>query len=269
MGNALRRREPSPRAQAPCRPVACGLAAALALAGLLGACAPEAPLRVGVADGEGAMLAGCQNLSRSARPDRFVSEFYLSTWTSAFAEGAIQGLAEGMANRGPRPGQADGMGPMGDRDTPPGVRALNQPTTVRPFCRIVPLPPGQAVREIATTMAQVARPIQGASTAPSTTTPRGAGALSPDLVTTEAVRPGGATFWTDYQLTKSWAAIWYDRYVFNVRSGQSPGTSEIRILRRLYISRDREIYNQAFSSGQNEAWIINRLDATAPARPAR
>ena len=63
---------------------------------LLGCAAPGTPLiRAGVQDGEGRLLPGCKNVSGKYRVDNYITDFYLTTSSSAVLEGATQGVEQG------------------------------------------------------------------------------------------------------------------------------------------------------------------------------
>jgi hypothetical protein len=77
------------------------------LAGALAGCSggPGAPLvRTGNQDGQGPLIAGCQNISREDRTINFITDYYLTTWASASREGEAAGkyygLQRGLADIG-------------------------------------------------------------------------------------------------------------------------------------------------------------------------
>src|SRR4051812_39197011 len=58
---------------------------------------PGSPLlRTSTGDGEGPLVQGCQNVSGAARVEKYITDFYLSTWGSAFKEGRMEGFGEGI-----------------------------------------------------------------------------------------------------------------------------------------------------------------------------
>lgn len=54
------------------------------------------------------------------------------------------------------------------------------------------------------------------------------------------------------------AARWRDSYEITV-VGEAPNQTVVRVLRKLYISRSRGVFNQATSVGHNEAWILTQI----------
>lgn len=54
------------------------------------------------------------------------------------------------------------------------------------------------------------------------------------------------------------AARWRDSYEIAVKS-DAPNRTVVRVLRKLYISRGRGVFNQAISNGHNEAWIMTQI----------
>lgn len=64
---------------------------ALAVAGCTtGVTSPE--LREGEGDGKGRFIYGCRNVSPDAVVEQYITDFYLSTWSSAWLEGAQEGF---------------------------------------------------------------------------------------------------------------------------------------------------------------------------------
>jgi hypothetical protein len=71
----------------------------------MGGCAsPGSPLlRESTAGGEGPLVPDCKNVSSAAKVTEYITNFYLSTYGSAFAEGGNEGFAEVLSQRSPAP----------------------------------------------------------------------------------------------------------------------------------------------------------------------
>jgi hypothetical protein len=185
------------------------------------------PVRTDVGDGGGPLLPDCQNLRPDPSDRPFITEFYLSTWGSAWVEGAVQGVSEGLQTGGAVRGHVDPAGVFRVVDRPPGVRTTTLPVAPKPYCRIVAAPAREVRAALEALLASVGRPVVAWSV-------------------------GGARFETGFAHASHRAARWYDKYAITV-DAMSRDTSAVRVLRLLFISRDRTVYNQAYSSGHNEA----------------
>lgn len=202
------------------------------------ACAAGGPeVRTGANDGFGPLLPGCQNLRRDSSERQFIAEFYLSTWGSAWMEGASQSVSEGLNARGGAQGGSRPAAASRPDDPPRGVRTTTLPVPPKPYCRAVAVPADDLRRAIETLLASVGRPV----------VTFGAGVNQME---------------TAFAYTSHRAARWYDKYTIAVTQ-VTPETSAVRILRPLFISRDGIVYNQGYSSGANESWLIDEAERVA------
>lgn len=207
--------------------------AALATLILAAACAaPGTPkMRTSAADGGGPLIKGCQNVSRAARVEKYQTQFYLSTWASAWLEGANQGFREGLADEG-------GVGSVIEAVlVPPNLiagKTYNMlPSPPDAYCRSYDAEPRAVSRAVASIMPFLENPVTVSDTA------RG-------------------RFETDFKRRQHKAAEWVDRYIVKVLSS-GPRTTVVYIFRVLYISRDGRTFNQGLSVGHNETWIFTGI----------
>ena len=213
----------------------CFLSLGLAFALLMG-CSnqiigqPE--LRSGPQDGQGPMVSGCQNVSSDARTEEFNTHGYGSTWLSAGFEGASQAIAGTL----PALGEIAGVGGRGTADAPPGVTVTMQ-DGIEPYCRVFPANPEQlfaiAREEIERVMPQFGYEVTCGGRI-------------------------GRVCETNYVFRSHGAAQWADRFRIRVIEIDTD-YSYLLVDRRLFISRDREIYNQAIPVGSHESYIITRI----------
>lgn len=202
------------------------------------ACAASGPaVRTDANDGFGPLLPECQNLRRDKAERRFITEFYLSTWGSAWMEGAGQGVSEGLNARGSGDGENRLAAAVQTRDRPRGVRTTMLLVPPKPYCRAVAMPADDLQQAIQTVLASVARPVV-------------------------AVAADGTQMETAFTHARHRAARWYDKYIVSVTQ-VTPDTSAVRILRPLFISRDGTVYNHAYSSGANEGWLMDEAERVA------
>ncbi|NJO56743.1 MAG: hypothetical protein HC834_10910 [Rhodospirillales bacterium] len=198
-------------------------------------------MRTNANDRFGALLPGCQNLRRDTIERQFITEYYLSTWGSAWVEGASQGVSQGLNLRPNLQGQGRSLALGHTDDRPRGVGTTTLPIPPTPYCRAVAASAENIRQAIETLLGSVGRPVV-------------------------AFGEGGEEMETAFAYARHRAASWYDKYTIAV-THVMPSTSAVRILRPLFISRDGMVYNQAYSSGANEAWLID--EAERGAREAR
>lgn len=184
-------------------------------------------LRTSENDGQGALVSGCSNVSQTARVDEYETKYYLTTYGSAWLEGASEGMASGEGRIGEAIAQAM------VRPTNAGGFVFNElMTSLQPFCRVYVATRAEVANAIATALPKLGNPI---------------------LVSDE--RAG--IFRTDTIDRQHPAARWKDSYLIAVEEERANRVI-VRILRSVYIARDTA-YNQAESSGQNEIWIFSEI----------
>ena len=207
---------------------------------------PGAPLlRTSSADGEGELIQNCNNISNKSKVDSFITDFYLSTWGSAFAEGMQQGVKEGMPADMLKSIEevikAAGMplSPLVLTGIDNGeilIQLINRPS---PFCRIY-FEDSKKVSE------SISRIIQN---------------LGNDVLISDV---DNGIFITDFIRRKheisssKYPVHWLDRYEILVKNKGSK-KSVVTVYRDLYISREPGIFNQAISVGHNEGWIMTQI----------
>jgi hypothetical protein len=211
-------------------------------------------LRVNKSDGEGPIIPNCQNVSNSTRVDNYITGFYLSTWGSAFLEGASEGMWDGLGKEMPnRVKNRDGLIKylitqgilqenyssksnklsidQGQMSLPVNFDSLIFSSP--PYCRVYEasaLDVSRAISSIITT-------------------------LGNDILLSDI---DSGLFITGFIDRQHKAARWKDRYIIIVEN-QSPARSVVKILRELYISRKNGPFNKAISVGHNEAWIMTQV----------
>jgi hypothetical protein len=205
---------------------------ALIIAGCGG---PGAPLlRTGADDGDGPLIEGCHNVSSAWRADKYITDFYLSTWGSALVEGSTEGFGDGVrdtAEAGNEVGKgiANFMGISGD----PSEMIYHLPVQPSPYCKAFAANPQEVSRVVASILPM----------------------LGNDIRTADETN---GLFVTGPIERRHLMARWRDSYEISVM-GESANSTVVRVLRKLYISRSRNVFNQAISVGHNEAWILTQI----------
>lgn len=212
---------------------------ALALSSCSNQLVGQPALRSSAADGEGALVPNCQNVSQQARTEEFVVGLYLSTWGSVWSEAARQGVMGGNTALG----GALGFDGTGTPDVPPDVEVTVSDGRV-PYCRNYDAPAPQVFSVLRQVVEETLQPLG------------------------YEVRCGGSIGWvceTNYNFQEHISATWADRFRFYVND-RGDGSSYILIDRRLFISRDDVVYNEAHSVGSHESYFMTRVaDALAGA----
>ena len=188
---------------------------------LIAACsAPGTPkLRTSNLDGQGLLVSGCKNVSKRVRVDQYITDFYLSTWSSAAIEGAMEGFWEGLR---------EGFG-IGTNPSP--YRPNSLPFPLEPFCMSFRSPAPAVSRAVARVLPHLGNPVVLSDVA-------------------------NGFFETGFVERSHRAARWRDRYMISVE--ESSSQTVVKILRILYISRGGP-FNQAISVGHNEAWFLTQI----------
>ncbi len=217
---------------------------------LLGCVSPVGQMyRSDVSIGDGPLIANCQNLASQYREEAFVTEFYLTTWSSALQEGAQEGIRTALDDQRTinTPGNTylrqllDTN--LGRRDTI--ARLLSSPTAnwriktitlfslPKPVCRRYLSRSKDVSRALVRTLSRIEN----------------------KLIVSDG---NWGVFETDFRERKKGNVRWRDRYVVFVDQDDEDG-SIVRVFRDIYIDRSGSMFNQAISSGQNEAWILTQI----------
>lgn len=189
---------------------------------------PGAPtIRKTSSDGDGKLIAGCSNVSRSYNAVEFNTRSYLTTWFSAIREGSAQGLYEGLQ---------DSKSGLSDEEI--HNLAFNSLPEPEIYCRSYSADPE--------TIYGIAK-----------------GILPEFEYSWEYLNPNEGLLRTDYAHRSSSSAKWKDRYFIDIKS-MGTTYSIVRLHRDILISRrtkgDWSGYIKATSVGYNEAVILNLID---------
>ena len=212
----------------------CRLALLCVATALVGCASSGSPLlRTRADDGHGQLVPGCQNVSPATPPLTYETRFYLSTWGSAWSEGARTGLQTGF--------QAAPEDRSHARFTKELARSAlmrvfgfdgsNYPS--QPYCMLYRAGPNTVATALRTVLPQLGN-----------TVVRDQEALG--------------IFGTEFLQREHRAARWRDRYIITTREMVGGGTS-VFVFRDLLISRQNSPYTRAESNGGNEAWILLKI----------
>lgn len=161
----------------------------------------------------------------------FVTDSYMTTWGSAYSEGARAGVDEGFAGTGY---EILGQQVQAGTFTLGGDRLVRTATSPTPFCMIIAAPTERvrpAIRQALSGLRSF-----------------GYGAGEQAFVYDQ----------TGYLRSAHQSARWIDRYT--VRPEPLPGGRTIvYVLREVFISRQGSDYYQGFSVGHNEAWLLANI----------
>jgi hypothetical protein len=201
---------------------------------LISCSGPGAPLlRREVTDNEGPLIAECKNVSSRSRVDEYSTKSYMSTWGSAFLEGATEGISTGFRDA------TDEMS-VGRRIAWRAAARLLKSTDgltfkPTPFCRAYAAQFHEVVHAVKEVLPLLENPI---------------------TVSDE----DEGYFETGFVERSHIAAYWRERYLLAIDS-ETPERTVLRIVRILYILRKQggERYNQGVSVGHHEAWIMTRV----------
>lgn len=225
---------------------------------LFGCTAPGAPfIRSTEHDGEGQLIAECKNVSNKERVDRFITDSYLTTWRSAFREGAFEGFQEGMQ-------EAEDMdemplsvelarelvGKLLEMDTDKEeIRAQKQSSPESDWKEEknkYPLKTIPLCRKYSTSTSAVfwaARDVLNTLDYKIINADESLGLLETEFVERRHI-----------------AARWRDRYIIYIDPNPTEAMhSIVKIFRPVYIDRSGNTFNEAESVGYNETWIMTRL----------
>jgi hypothetical protein len=198
---------------------------------LLVACtSPGAPTLKTEADISGPVIPKCQNVSSTARVEEFNTTDYLTTWGSAWLEGAMQGFGEGLNGGG---SVADAVQSAVLHPATGNDAIFNSlPAFVEPFCRSYDAEFPQVNEAVAQSLQATGYPVQVSNTQI-------------------------GVFKTGFVNRQQPMAQWQDNYVVTVTPAGL--RTEVKVLRSVYISRDGVTYNQGISVGQNETWLFTQI----------
>ena len=220
-------------------------ASLIGLVAFLSACeAPGTPNIAAVDAPVAASFPGCHFVDPDRPPSAFITDFYLTTYGSAYSEGATAGALSTLptASGFARPVRLVAPKPfrVGDAQlVPTGGRAP-------PFCMVLPSDPSRA--RSAANAARVALNRYGYSSS--------------------AINGGFQTIW---HAGTHQNANWLDRYTITVAPADQ-GQSVAMVTRDIYIERlgpntyvsDGDIFFEATSVGNNEAWILAYMRRQLP-----
>lgn len=219
---------------------------------LLGCAAPGTPMvRTGVQDGEGPMVPGCKNVSSKYRVDNYITDYYLTTSSSALLEGATQGVEEGYR---------EALAGMTREQEEAWSKAVAQTVALLPdastgtvfvpesFCRRFPSSSVRVAAAVAKILPSLGNPIT-------------------------KVDEQRDYFETGFIEREHRAARWRDRYIIWL-DRQVQDVTVVHVVRFVFISRKGAAaladakksgrasnpYNQGISVGHNEAWLLTKID---------
>jgi hypothetical protein len=204
------------------------------------------------ADGED--IPNCQNVSASKRVDKYITDYYLTTWGSASVEGATEGYKQEEPNMmASLASLASGNNTPSDHAVPKyrhGVTSNKAPLTTTPFCRKYSANFAHVADAVSKVLPQLGNKILLSN--------KSKGQFETDYMT----RSHGQWHLSAEakRKPKSLVAspIWKDKYTILV-SPQSQTVTELWVLRSVYINRSGEAFNQGVSVGHNEAWIMSKV----------
>lgn len=200
---------------------------------LVGCAAPGAPqIRSSSEDREGELIPDCQNVSQKVAVVRYQTGSYMSTWGSAWREGAQNGVQSGLEikegdrsrMRFTKKVSSSVMGRMLGSD--------GSDLPFRPFCMHFNASPEMVKKAIAKIMPHLQNPV------------------------VRGLEKFGS-FETDFYEREHSAAKWRDRYLVDVR--QMKAGTAVLVYRDLWISRQGYSFVRAESNGGNEAWILQNV----------
>ena len=221
-------------------------------AALLGCAAPGTPMvRTGVQDGEGAVVPGCKNVSSKYRVDNYITDFYLTTSSSAALEGATQGVEQGYrdALAGMTREQKEVLSTAEARIAASLPDATTRTVFVpESFCRKFALSSARVASAVERILPRLGNPIT-------------------------KVNEQRDYFETGFIEREHKAARWRDRYTIWL-DRQAQDVTVVHVVRFVFISRQDAAavavakksgrmsnpFNQGISVGHNEAWLLTRID---------
>lgn len=222
------------------KPVRATIAQAFVALSFVGACvAPGTPVSVAVPSAISSIFPECRFVSPSSSLGDFITSFYLTTYGSAYSEGATAGANIEFE------AASDFSAPLRSLAIKPFVIQNEQlvptGTTAPPFCMIQPISSLQAQRALSSARAALVGYGYRAS----------------------AVSGGFRTSW---KRGSHASANWFDRYTIVVAPAPV-GQSVAMVRREVYIQRagfagsfdESGYFYEATSVGANETWLLNHM----------
>ena len=218
------------------RPARTLVTASVSLVMLLGCGpAPGTPLMMSKTAEPDLLLPACQNVDPTSKSSDFISNFYLTTYDSAFSEGAEVGLREGLGRR-PTGVSALLAAALQEPISVDGQQLITKKDPLEPFCMIIHAPISRV---------QEALPVVYSD-------------LKNYGYTYSLPDPQYEIFQTAFKPNGHRAAKWYDRLSTSA-DALDPNRTGVYVLREVFISRSESPYVQATSVGANEAWLLTRI----------
>lgn len=229
------------------RRMACllGAAGALALSGCTNF--TKGMIRKSDTDGQGAMAAGCRNVSETARVDVWDTTYYHTSNTSAFREGMAAGLADTQTDT------TDIFTATRRIILQPDVNGEkvfeNMPSARKPYCRAFAFSQREVAEAVNWVLKRYPMPVKTASIEK--------GLFVTDLAERKSDLTGAKSDIASLGfLAKD--NSWKEGLIITVTEERSNRTV-LRVARRIYISRDENGYFQGQSSGYNEIALMTAV----------
>lgn len=199
---------------------------------MLGGCVQLGPdLRRTESREQGALADGCMNLADEARVDEYITAYYLTTWSSAWKEGAAAGIDDGLSDQGPAFEAIRAKLANADEDRQDVFQ--NALTNIPHYCRVFSANRRLVAEIIAKLLPTLGNPIEESDV-------------------------DAGVFMTGLAARAHSTAKWKDAYIITVTE-ERPNRVVVRVKRSVYISRMGSPYMEAESSGHNEGWILTRV----------
>ena len=206
---------------------------ALIFLSFVSACsAPGTPPTVSKASGLSSSQLACQLVSPSAKQPPFITEYYLTTYKSALAEGARSGLREGLIETGLQPIERELRQNEFILGNSLFVRNSKQ---AKPFCMVF----RHSKKSVLSALSKTLNSLRAS----------GYGVSKKNF--------SNGFYKTTLVPRAHRSADWYDRFI--VSTASIDDSIVVYVFREGYISRGSFEYFQGFSVGNNEAWILGQI----------
>lgn len=195
---------------------------------------PGSPIiRTNANDGFGYIINGCRNISPNTPRLHYVTDYYLSTWGSAWSEGAQAGIQEGLAIQ-----EKDSSKDKFKKRVAAVVlaRTLGYDGSLPPemlFCMHYKASPEKIYSIVEKILPILQNPVSN-----------------------DVLEEG--VYKTKPFEREHTAAKWRDQYAIIVEP-TGKNSTEVSVYRDLWISRQGNPYARATSNGGNEAWILQKI----------
>jgi hypothetical protein len=184
-------------------------------------------IRNDISDGFGPLVPNCNNVSPNSTNLKYDTDFYHSSWSSAWLEGAQIGTKDGLEKSGEIKFKKEFAYALTQQIF--GVDSRKPPFT--PYCMVYDAPLNKVSVSIDKIIKSIGKPVLTGS----------------NLV-----------YGTNYLNRSHSAAKWRERYIVNLAVTEDDKTF-VKVFRDLHISRQNEPYAVAKSDGTNEAWILKSV----------